>query len=47
MAAIGAALEDAGADGAGSDVAAAIDAADKAGDLPNATEEKKDGPKDA
>jgi hypothetical protein len=47
MAAIGAALDDAGGDAGGSDVAAAIEDADKAGDLPNATEEvKKDTPKD-
>ena len=46
MAAIGAALDDAGADDVagtgGGEVAAAIDAADKAGELPDA--EKKDTP---
>lgn len=44
MAAIGAALDDAGADAGagGSEVTDAIEAADKAGDLPNATEEKKE-----
>ena len=49
MAAIGAALDDAGADAGagGSDMTAEIEAADKAGDLPNATDEKKETPKDA
>jgi hypothetical protein len=47
MAAIGAALDDAGADAGGADVAAAIEEADKAGDLPSAIDEKKDTPKDA
>ena len=47
MAAISAALDDTGADAGGSDVTAAIDEADKSGDLPNTTEEKKDTPKDA
>jgi hypothetical protein len=46
MAAIGAALDDAGADvgadaGGGGDVAAALDAADKAGELPSAEDKKE------
>ena len=43
MAAIGAALDDAGADagGDGGDVAAALDAADKAGELPSADDKKE------
>ena len=49
MAAIGAALDDAGADAGadagGGDVAAALDAADKAGELPNADDKKEGGAK--
>ena len=45
MAAIGAALDDAGADAAdGGDVGAAIEAADKAGQLPSAEEKKESKP---
>ena len=40
MAAIGAALDDAQGDAGGSEVTEAIEAADKAGDLPNADDKK-------